>query len=150
MVRLRATSSKRASAVPKSAASRAPSLRQSTAHPYLHRRCSNTVFSQSLWGPWVLVHASLFELFALGHGVSPHSCSSAPHLTGVSLILDVGYVLTAAPAPTILLGFLWSWTWGISSHLLTPAKHSCCSCFGFSQSVHWPSSFPTIHRLHFP
>ena len=42
----------------------------------------------------------------LGRGVSPHSCSSTYRLTGVSLILDVGYVLTAAPAPTILLGFL--------------------------------------------
>ena len=31
------------------------SLRQSTADPYLHRRRSNTVLSQSLWGPWVLV-----------------------------------------------------------------------------------------------
>ena len=33
-----------------------PSLWQFTADPYLHRRCSNTVLSQSLWGPWVLVH----------------------------------------------------------------------------------------------
>ena len=32
------------------------SLCQSTADPYLHRLCSNTVLSQSLWGPWVLVH----------------------------------------------------------------------------------------------
>ena len=31
------------------------SLQQSTANPYLHRRHSNTVLSQSLWGPWVLV-----------------------------------------------------------------------------------------------
>ena len=31
------------------------SLWQSTADPYLHRRCSSTVLSQSLWGPWVLV-----------------------------------------------------------------------------------------------
>ena len=33
-----------------------------------------------------------------GHGVSPHSCSSACHLTGVSLTLDMGYLLMAAPA----------------------------------------------------
>ena len=26
-----------------------------TADPYLHRRCSDTVLSWSLWGPWVLV-----------------------------------------------------------------------------------------------
>ena len=34
--------------------------------------------------------------FALGCGVSPHSQSSTYHLTGVSLTLDVGYLLTAA------------------------------------------------------
>ena len=28
---------------------------QSTANLYLHKRHSNTVLSQSLWGPWVLV-----------------------------------------------------------------------------------------------
>ena len=54
MVGLMVTSSKRAYAIPKSAAPRAP------VHcwpvPYLHRGCSNTVLSQSLWGPWVLVH----------------------------------------------------------------------------------------------
>ena len=53
---LMVTSSKRASAIPKSAAPRDP-VRQSTADPFLHRRCSNTVLSQSLWGPWVLVHS---------------------------------------------------------------------------------------------
>ena len=68
----------------------------------VHRRHSNTVLSQSLWGLQVLVHIKLFEpsehlwqvwglilnvnspflsscwgfSFALGHGVSPHSCSS--------------------------------------------------------------------------
>ena len=31
-------------------------LWQSTADLYLHRRHSNTVLSQSLWGLWVLVH----------------------------------------------------------------------------------------------
>ena len=31
-------------------------LWQSTADPYLHRRCSNIVLSQSLWGLGVLVH----------------------------------------------------------------------------------------------
>ena len=35
------------------------SLRQTTDDPYLHRRHSNTVLSQSLWGPWVLVHMKL-------------------------------------------------------------------------------------------
>ena len=31
-------------------------LRQSTADPDLHRRHSETVLAQSLWGLWVLVH----------------------------------------------------------------------------------------------
>ena len=34
--------------------------------------------------------------FALGCGVSPHSSSSAYHLTGVFLTLKVGYPLKAA------------------------------------------------------
>ena len=29
--------------------------------------------------------------------------------------LEEGHLLTAAPVPTVLLGFLWAWTWGISS-----------------------------------
>ena len=33
------------------------SLWQSTADPYLHRKHSNTVLSQCLWGLWVLVCA---------------------------------------------------------------------------------------------
>ena len=33
-------------------------LQKSTADPYLHRRHSHTVLSQSLWGLWVLVHTS--------------------------------------------------------------------------------------------
>ena len=49
---------------------------------------------------------SYWSFSDLGHGVSPHSRFSTYRLTGVSLILDVGYLLTAAPAPTILLGFL--------------------------------------------
>ena len=83
--------------------------------------------------------------FALGHGVSPHSHSSAYHLTGVSLTLDMGYLLTA-PAPEF------GWGGGIFSHsllltldvgylltaripdlvcglslLAAPVPHSCCS-----------------------
>ena len=56
MVGLKVTSSKKAYAILQSAAPRAPSLWQSTADPYRHRKCSNTVLSQSLWGPCVLVH----------------------------------------------------------------------------------------------
>ena len=31
-------------------------LWQTTTNPHLHRRCSNIVLSQSLWGPLVLLH----------------------------------------------------------------------------------------------
>ena len=53
VVGLMVTSSKRTCAIP---TPRAPSLQQSTADPHLHRRCSNTVLSQSLWGSQILVH----------------------------------------------------------------------------------------------
>ena len=56
MVGLMATSSKRAYAIPRSAAPRALPLQQATADPYFNRRHPNTVLSQSLWGLWVLVH----------------------------------------------------------------------------------------------
>ena len=49
------TSSKRAYAIPMSAASRAVPQVQSTADLYLHRRCTNTILSQSVRGLWVLV-----------------------------------------------------------------------------------------------
>ena len=56
MVGLLVTSSRRAYANPSMLRPEPLSLWQSTAGPYLHRRCSNTVPSQSLWGPWVPVH----------------------------------------------------------------------------------------------
>ena len=134
-------------------------LRQSTADLYLHKRCSNTVLSQSLWGPWVLVCtrfvwaflASLVEMrfdskckfillpscwgfsFVLGCGVSLHSCSSTYHLTG----------------------FLWPWTWSISSLPLIadPGERSSdptrdwprlvCECPGVSSRAvgrWWPAA----------
>ena len=58
---LMATSSKRVYAIPESAACRAP---VTTADYYQHvppQGTSNTVLSQSLWGPWVLVAQDLFE-----------------------------------------------------------------------------------------
>ena len=54
MVGLMATSFKSDYAIPKSAAP--VPLWQSTADLYLHRRHSNTVLSQSLWGLWVMVY----------------------------------------------------------------------------------------------
>ena len=101
-------------------------LRQSTADLSLHRRCSNTVLSWSLWGPRVLVctrfvwalWASLVGMgfdskfsplnlslllsclsfsFALGHRVSPSCGSSKGQLQ--LLTLDLVYLFTAAPVP---------------------------------------------------
>ena len=95
---LMVTSSMSAYAITKSAAPRALLLQQSM---YLHRRLSNTVLSQSLWGLWVWCAQGLFEpseqlwwewglilnvispllpscrgFSALGRGVPPHSRSS--------------------------------------------------------------------------
>ena len=61
--------------------------------------------SEHLWREWGLilnVNSPLPQscwgfFFALGHGVSPHSRSSAYHLNGVSLTLDVGYLLRTSP-----------------------------------------------------
>ena len=124
VVELMATSSKRAYATPRSTAPRGPALWQAIADPYLHRRCSNTVLSQSLWGPGSWYAQGLFEpsehlwqewglilnatlpllpccwgfSFALGRGVSPQICSNAYRPTGDSLTLDEGYLLLAGPA----------------------------------------------------
>ena len=91
------------------------SLWQFTVELYLHKRCSNTVLSQSLWGPRVLWTQGLFEpsrhlwwewdlilnlnsplllscwgfSFVFEHRGSPHSCSSTCHLNEVSLLKEV-------------------------------------------------------------
>ena len=73
-----------------------PSLRQATAGPHLHRRRSDTVLSQALWGSWVQVHTSfVWALWASLAGMGFDSkCEFAP--------------------PTILLGLLLcQWMWGI-------------------------------------
>ena len=101
MVGLMTTSSKRAYAIPRSAVPRAPSLQQCIADPYLHRWDSNSVLAWSLWGlcilvctrfvwvseclwqVWGLILNTVLPLLlsrwrfslALGHGVSPQSCS---------------------------------------------------------------------------
>ena len=101
-------------------------LWQATADPYLHRRCSNTVLSQSLWGPWFLVHTKFVWALSVSSGIGvwfytwirpsyhlvgasplplnmgyvPVLCSrrsSTYHLAGLSLILIVVYLLIAAP-----------------------------------------------------
>ena len=73
-------------------------LQPSTADPYLPRRHSNTVLSQSLWGLWVLVHTRyVWALWASLVGIGFDSKSDFT-------------------PPTILLEFLLCLcTWGISS-----------------------------------
>ena len=86
-------------------------LWQTTVYLHVHRRRSDTVLSQSLWHPWVLVHTRLdWALWVSLAGVGFDSkCEFAP--------------------PIILLGLLlWPWTWGISSQLLQYLR----SYWGFS------------------
>ena len=113
---------------------------------------TQTQFCLSLWGPWFLVCTRFvwalwvslegmgFDLkanshvlpscwgfsFAFGCGVSPHSGSSAYHLTGVSLTLDVGYLLMAA-APDL-------------GHGVSPLSRSllqCCAATARHDSLYW-------------
>ena len=87
------------------------SLWQSTADLYLDRKCSNTVLSQSLWGPWVLV------------------CTRFVWALWASL-LGVGFdsKWEFAPSTILLRLLLWPWTWGISSQPL----QRLLSYWGFS------------------
>ena len=153
MVGSLATSSKKTYAIP---TLRAPVPAADQCCPVPHRRCSNTVLSQSLCSSWVLVCTSMFEpsehlwwewgliqnvnspllpsswgfSLALGGGVSPHSCSRVYYLTGVSLILDMGYLFLAAPAKRRCCS--WPLTWGISSlPPAAPALRSLCFFFFF-------------------
>ena len=69
--------------------------------------CTQGLFepSELLWQEWGLILNVIWLLLpscwgfsiAFECGVSPHSCSSAYRLTGVSLTLDVGYLLSASP-----------------------------------------------------
>ena len=152
LVGLMVTSSKRAYAIPRSTAPRALSLWQSTVDPYLHRRCSNTVLSQSLWGPWVLVYTGSFEpteclwrewglilntnlpllpscwgfSFALGCGVCSHSCS--PSYWGFS---DLGRAVSPhscsskAQSPLLSLNMSYLLTAACSSAVQLPCSSYC-------------------------
>ena len=57
--------------------------------PYIHRRCSNTVLSQSLWVPWVLVYKRfVWALWASLVGMGFDSkCKFAPPTTLLGLLL---------------------------------------------------------------
>ena len=61
------TSSKRAYAIPRSAAPRAPAPAAVLRWPYLHRRHPNTVLSQSLWGN---LYAGQEATVRTGHGTT--------------------------------------------------------------------------------
>ena len=101
------------------------SLWQTTADSYLHRRCSNTVLSQSLWGPWVLVYTRFVgALWASQAGMGFDSkCEFTP--------------------PTILLGILLCpLMWDISSQPLQclPSYWVFFSVLGRGIFPHGPSS----------
>ena len=104
-----ATSFKRVYAIP---TPRVPIPAADHCWPVPHRRCWNTILSQSLWGPWVLVRTRfVWALWASLAGMGFDSeCEFAP--------------------PTILLGLLLCpWMWGISSQLLQCLP----SYWGFSE-----------------
>ena len=97
MVGLIATSSKRANAIPRSAAPRAPVPEADHRRPVPPQE-RLTVLSQSLWGPWVLVHTRF--AWALWASLAGMGFDSKREF---------------AP-PTVLRGLLLCpWTWGISS-----------------------------------
>ena len=106
MVRLMDTSSKRAYAIRKSATPRAPVPVAVHSWLHWHRRRSDTVLSQSLWGTWVLVCTRfIWALWAT--------------LEGMRLYSEWEFT-----PPTILLGLLLCpWAWGISSQLLLDKVH---------------------------
>ena len=90
-------------------------------------------WTEHLWREWGLILNANSPLlpscwgfsFAFGLGVSPHSLSSAYHLTGVSLTLDVMYLHMASPVKCSCCS--WPWAWGISSQpLAAPGLHSHC------------------------
>ena len=67
--------------------------------PGVHKVCLSPLSVSGGIGLWFLMRIHPSHSLA---GTSP-------------LPLDMAYLLTAAPAPTVLMGFLWPWTWGISS-----------------------------------
>ena len=77
--------------------------------------------------------------FVPGHGVSPHSHRpSAYHLAGVSLTLDVGYLLTAASEKCSCCS--WPGMWGISLWPLHQSTATALDCGGTGVFPHGCSS----------
>ena len=115
---------------------------QATTDPYLHRRHSNTVLSQSLWGAWVLVLTRFaWALLASPAGMQSDSkCKFTPPtillgplprpwMRGISsqtlqclqsywTFSEVGCGVSPHPRPAKCSHCSWPWMWGISSWLL--------------------------------
>ena len=81
---------------------------QSTADPYLHRRCSNAVLSQSLWASWCA--QGLFEptehLWQVWDLILNEILPLLPSCWGFSFALGRGYLLKVSPAPHSRLSLL--------------------------------------------
>ena len=100
---------------------------QSTAHPDLHRRCSNRVLSQSLWASWVLVCTRFVWapwVALVGMGFDSKQEFNPPTILLGLLLCPWAWGISSqlvqcrpatTPVPTILLGFLWPWMWDICS-----------------------------------
>ena len=90
--------------------------------------------SKHLWRVWGLILNTISPLlpscwgfsFALGPGVSPHSCSSAYCLTGFSLTLDVGYLLTDTRSSATQTQ--WPQDWKRSVFIPIPKKGNAKEC----------------------
>ena len=126
MVRLRATSSKRASAVPKSAASRAPVLaavHRSPVPPQETLKHSSLSVSVGSLGPGVCKFAWALRPWAWGISSQPLQCS--PSYWGFS---DLGCGVSPHGCSSNVFRSSWPWTWGIFSQLLQCLQ----SYWGFS------------------
>ena len=97
--------------------------------------CTHDLFepSEGLWQEQGLILNKNLPLlpscwgfsYALGHGVSPSSCSSAYHLTGIFLILDMEYLHTAGPGEC-----------SCTPDLGRGVSPLCCSLLQHSQPLH--------------
>ena len=107
---LMVTSFKKACAIPRSTASRAPALTAVRCWPVPPQENPNTVLSQSLWGLWVLVRTRfVWALWA--------------SLVGMGFDSKCDFSL-----PIVLLGLLLClWMWGISSQLLQ--RHTATAAY---------------------
>ena len=106
-------------------------LQQSTADPYLQRRHSNRVLSQSLWGLWVLICTRFVgALWASLSGMgfySKHNLAPPTVLLGLLLCPwtwvissnSLQHCTAATAAPTILQGLLCPWIGKYSEYVYT-------------------------------